>query len=243
MAGPARAFSFSSPPARRWRNNCCCAVGQGIMTCPTTACFNGLAGEKQIKVGGALRYFGDGFQISKLLEGRRLWRIPVMEGEFVIDETFDMAKSVGGGNFLVLGESAEATLAATEAAVTAMQQRARRHPALPGWHRAQRQQSGLPVQVPDGLHQHGLLPDPAGPGGQRPARGRELGAGDRHRRADRSGRAEAMRVGIEAACQPGIVSIYGRELWRQVGPVPDPSAGVVVMSKTILRLQEQSPCR
>lgn len=96
-------------------------IGQCIMTCATTACFNGLEeGEKTIKIGGKLRYFGDGYQISKLLEGRRLWRIPVMEGEFVVDEAINIQKSIGGGNFFVLGESIGETLAAAEAAVSAM---------------------------------------------------------------------------------------------------------------------------
>jgi len=96
-------------------------VGQSIMTCATTACFNGLEnGEKTLKIGGTLRYFGDGFQISKLLEGRRLWRIPVMEGEFVIDESFHIQKSVGGGNFLILGEDETSTLEAAEAAAEAI---------------------------------------------------------------------------------------------------------------------------
>ena len=96
-------------------------VGQSIMTCPTTACFNGLNdGEKTVEVGGTLRYFGDGYQISKLLEGRRLWRIPVMEGEFVVDESFTLKRSVGGGNFLILGEDVGATLEGAEAAVEAI---------------------------------------------------------------------------------------------------------------------------
>jgi len=97
-------------------------VGQCIMTCPTTACFNGLEGEKWVKIGGTLRYFGDGFQISKLLEGRRFWRIPVMEGEFLVEEKFGVKKAVGGGNFLILGESPKAALAAAERAVEAMKQ-------------------------------------------------------------------------------------------------------------------------
>lgn len=95
-------------------------VGQCIMTCPSTACFNGLEGKKWLKIGGSLRYFGDGFQISKRLEGRRLWRIPVMEGEFLIDERFGITKGVGGGNFLILGASAAATLEAAERAVEAI---------------------------------------------------------------------------------------------------------------------------
>jgi formylmethanofuran--tetrahydromethanopterin N-formyltransferase len=68
-------------------------VGQCVMTCPTTACFDGLpGGEEKVKVGGALRFFGDGFQSSKKLDGRRMWRVPVMDGEFVCDETFGVQR-------------------------------------------------------------------------------------------------------------------------------------------------------
>ncbi|HVJ81707.1 MAG TPA: formylmethanofuran--tetrahydromethanopterin N-formyltransferase, partial [Planctomycetia bacterium] len=64
-------------------------VGQCVMTCPTTACFDGMPGaEKRIDVGAVLRYYGDGEQISKQLEGRRFWRIPVMDGEFICEDTF-----------------------------------------------------------------------------------------------------------------------------------------------------------
>ena len=71
-------------------------VGQCVMTCPTTACYNGLPiGEKTINVGGRLRYFGDGWQISKRLAGRRYWRIPVMDGEFTLRG--DLRHDEGGG--------------------------------------------------------------------------------------------------------------------------------------------------
>lgn len=95
-------------------------VGQCVMTCPSTACFNGLEGEQWLKIGGTLRYFGDGFQASKLIAGKRFWRIPVMEGEFLVEEKFGVKKAVGGGNFLILGETAGSTLAAAEKAVEAM---------------------------------------------------------------------------------------------------------------------------
>src|SRR3954468_7610041 len=96
-------------------------VGQCVMTCPTTACYNGLPpGEKTINVGGRLRYFGDGWQVSKRLEGRRYWRIPVMDGDFTCEETFGTVKGVAGGNIILLGTDAATTLAATEAAVAAM---------------------------------------------------------------------------------------------------------------------------
>ncbi len=95
-------------------------VGQAIMTSATSACYDGLGGDERLKVGGKLRYFGDGFQRSKLLDGRRLWRVPVMDGEFVVEESFGVAKGVGGGNFFMMAESLEAALAAAEAAVAAM---------------------------------------------------------------------------------------------------------------------------
>jgi formylmethanofuran--tetrahydromethanopterin N-formyltransferase len=96
-------------------------IGQCVMTCPTTACYNGLEAENTVNVGGQLRYFGDGHQLSKRLGDRRLWRIPVMDGEFLVDEQFGMQHAVGGGNLLLLGKTARATLGAAAAAVKAMQ--------------------------------------------------------------------------------------------------------------------------
>jgi formylmethanofuran--tetrahydromethanopterin N-formyltransferase len=95
-------------------------IGQCVMTCPTTACFNALASENTVVVGGLLRYFGDGFQAAKLFDGRRFWRVPVMDGEFVVEERFGVQPAVGGGNLLLLGEDLLPTLAAAEAAVNAM---------------------------------------------------------------------------------------------------------------------------
>jgi formylmethanofuran--tetrahydromethanopterin N-formyltransferase len=115
-------FAFSRDALQKAALN---RVGQCILTCATTACYNGLTviPEKSIKIGGNLRFFGDGWQSSKLLEStprRRLWRIPVMDGEFVCEETFGTVKGVAGGNFLILGESQAAALAGAEAAVAAI---------------------------------------------------------------------------------------------------------------------------
>ncbi len=96
-------------------------VGQCLMTCPTTACYNGLpVGEKTINVGGRLRYFGDGWQISKVIGGRRYWRVPLMDGEFVCEETFGTQKGVAGGNLILMGIDPGRTLAAAESAAAAM---------------------------------------------------------------------------------------------------------------------------
>jgi formylmethanofuran--tetrahydromethanopterin N-formyltransferase len=95
-------------------------IGQTVLTCPTTACFNGLSGDDEVTVGGRLRYFGDGWQASKVLAGRRYWRIPVMEGEFLVEERFGIVEGVGGGNIIILAEDVTRALRAAEAAVAAM---------------------------------------------------------------------------------------------------------------------------
>lgn len=100
-------------------------VGQCILTCPTTACYNGIDGcakEKQVSVGGQLRFFGDTHQSSKKLAGRRLWRVPVMDGEFVCEDRFGTVKGVAGGNLLICGLTQAAALSAAEAAAHVIRQ-------------------------------------------------------------------------------------------------------------------------
>jgi formylmethanofuran--tetrahydromethanopterin N-formyltransferase len=95
-------------------------VGQCVLTSPTAACFNGLDAEDTVNVGGQLRFFGDGYQASKVLDGERYWRVPVMEGEFLVQERFGVVKGVAGGNIIMLGRDTETALRAAEAAAAAM---------------------------------------------------------------------------------------------------------------------------
>ena len=95
-------------------------VGQCVLTCPTTAVFAGLKDGEAIALGKNLRFFGDGWQTSKVIAGIRYWRVPVMDGEFVAQETTPVIKGVGGGNLLLLGTDTDAALAGAEAAVDAM---------------------------------------------------------------------------------------------------------------------------
>ena len=197
-------------------------VGQTVLTCPTTACFDGLAGAaERVIVGGQLRHFGDRFQSSKFLEGQRYWRIPVMEGEFLVQEAFGVQKAIGGGNFLILAESQSSALAAAEAAVAAM--RAVRGIIMPfpgGVVRAGskvgakkyknmiastndaycptlRGREGVTTQLPEGANS---VLEIVVDGLDRPAIER------------------ALRAGIEAACRPGVVEIsagnYGGKLGK-----------------------------
>ena len=96
-------------------------VGQCVMTCPTTAAYDGLpAAADRVPLGRSLRFFGDGHQKSKLIGGRRYWRIPVMDGEFLVEESLGVEKGIGGGNILIQGETLEATLDAARRAVAAI---------------------------------------------------------------------------------------------------------------------------
>ncbi|WZP00017.1 formylmethanofuran--tetrahydromethanopterin N-formyltransferase [Isosphaeraceae bacterium EP7] len=196
-------------------------VGQCVMTCPTSACYNGLAlTDKSIKVGGALRYFGDGWQISKRLpDGRRFWRIPVMDGEFTCEDLFGTVKGVAGGNLIIAGVDGPTTLAAAEAAVEAIG----------------RIGGGMILPFPGGIARSGSkvgskykglrassnaafsptlrglvtseLPDAAGAAYEIVIDGLDL---------DAVGRATA--VGVRAACLPGILRVTSGNYGGKLGP-------------------------
>jgi len=91
------------------------------MTCPTTAAFDGLPkAKRRLKVGRSLRLFGDGFQKRDELAGRKIWRIPTMEGEFIVEDSFGVMRAIAGGNFLILSETVKNGLEAAEKAVEAI---------------------------------------------------------------------------------------------------------------------------
>ena len=96
-------------------------VGQCVLTSPGSACYAGLEGDERLKLGSALRYFGDGWQVSKRFAGKHYWRVPVMDGEFVCEATTGLSKrGVGGGNLIIMGQGTAATLATAQAAVKAI---------------------------------------------------------------------------------------------------------------------------
>jgi formylmethanofuran--tetrahydromethanopterin N-formyltransferase len=193
-----------------------------VLTCPTTACFDGLPdAPERVAVGGLLRHFGDRYQSSKFLDGRRYWRIPVMEGEFLVQETFGIQRAIGGGNFLILAADAGAALEAAEAAVDVM----RRTP-------------GVILPFPGGIVRSGskvgakhykkmiastndaYCPTLRGRGDV----ASELPEGVNSvleiviDGLDRGAIEAAMRAGVEAACGPGVIAIaagnYGGKLGK-----------------------------
>ena len=123
-------FGFSNEALAKALPN---RIGQCVMTCPTTAVYNGLQhAEEHIPLGKHLRFFGDGFQRSKLIDERRYWRIPVMDGEFVVEDRVGVGKGVAGGNLIIQGKSIEAALAAARRAVEAIAELAEVMTPFPG---------------------------------------------------------------------------------------------------------------
>jgi formylmethanofuran--tetrahydromethanopterin N-formyltransferase len=195
-------------------------VGQTVLTCPTTSCFDGLPeAPDRVAVGSALRVFGDGFQGSKMIGGRRFWRIPVMEGEFLVEDKFGLQKGIGGGNFLILAASADAALAAAEAGAEAMS-------AVPG----------VILPFPGGVVRSGSKV------GARRSKGMVATTNDAYCptvRAvtvsalpegvhsvleivadgmDAESITTALRVGIDAACRDGVIAISAGNYDGKLGP-------------------------
>ena len=108
------------------KNQMSLRIGQCIMTCPTTAAFDGLPkAKRRVKVGRSLRLFGDGFQKKDKVAGRKVWRIPVMEGEFMVEDDFGIMRAVASGNMLILAKDLKTALKATEDAKEAIGQNIR----------------------------------------------------------------------------------------------------------------------
>jgi formylmethanofuran--tetrahydromethanopterin N-formyltransferase len=211
-------FAFSRDALQKAAIN---RIGQCVLTCPTTACYNGLpiVKDKSIKIGGNLRFFGDGHQISKKLDSRRFWRIPVMDGEFTCEDVFGTVKGVAGGNFLILAATQASGLAAAELAVATM-----------------RKVPGVIMPFPGGIVRSGskvgskykklrastndaycptlrgsvksALPDGVNAVYEIVIDGLDQNAVE-----------EATRIGIRAACVPGVLGITAGNYGGNLGPV------------------------
>ena len=133
-------------------------VGQCVLTCPTTAVFAGIAEGEAVALGKNLRFFGDGWQISKVIGGVRYWRVPVMDGEFVAQETTAVVKGVGGGNLLLLARDTDAALGRGRGGGGGDARAAQRDHAVPGRRRALGLEGGQQVSDAQRIDQRCVLP-------------------------------------------------------------------------------------
>ncbi len=107
------------------KNQMILRIGQCIMTCPTASAFDAMPNAKRkMKVGRSIRLFGDGFQRKGLVGNRKVWKIPVMEGDFIVEDMFGAAEAIAGGNFLILAKDKPSGLKASEEAVNAIKTKA-----------------------------------------------------------------------------------------------------------------------
>jgi formylmethanofuran--tetrahydromethanopterin N-formyltransferase len=173
-----------------------------------------------VPAGRSLRVFGDTFQISEVIGGQRYWRVPVMEGECLLQENFGIEEqAIGGGNFLILAEDADSALGAAEGAVDAIQ-------SVPG----------VILPFPGGITRSGskvgargyaslvastndaycptlrLTTASALPEGVNSVLELVLDG------LDTGSISRAMRVGIDAACRPGVRAITAGNYGGNVGP-------------------------
>lgn len=97
-------------------------VSQNVLTCPTASCFNLIDSEKYFHLGRKVAYFGDGFQKRIERYGRKMWWIPTLGGEFVLDRRLGYADGLMGGNLWFFGENVDAALDAAMLGVNAVRQ-------------------------------------------------------------------------------------------------------------------------
>ncbi len=96
-------------------------LGQCILTAPTAAMWNGLPNaEKQFDMGFKLKFFADGFESEANIGGRKAYKIPLMQGDFIAEHNIGAQEGIAGGNFIILAENQMAALAAAESAVDAI---------------------------------------------------------------------------------------------------------------------------
>jgi len=194
-------------------------VGQCVMTCPTTAVYDGLPdGDERIPLGKTIRYFGDGFQKSKLVGGRRYWRIPVMDGEFVIEDRVHVAKGIGGGNFILQGESQVVALAAARRAIQAIDPLPGVITPFPGGVARSGSKVGSRYKALKASTADAYCPTLRGRVPTHLAEGANAAYEIVIDGADEAAIAQAMAVGIRAAAGPGILAItagnYGGKLGK-----------------------------
>ena len=239
-------FAVSTSELQRQLQN---RVGQCVLTSPGSACYAGLeAGDEKLKVGAAIRFFGDGWQISKKLGSRRFWRVPVMDGEFVCKSTAFMTKSaVGGGNLIIMGATPAKTLAAAEAAVEAMRAVPDVIMPFPGGIARSGSKLGSKYKGATASTNDAYCPTLKGAVESALEPGDRLRPGNRHRRSDerqcRGGDARRPRGDPGSRPRTRRLACRSRELRRQTGPPSLPTPGVVAVKALTFTLRAPPPQR
>lgn len=97
-------------------------LGQCVLTAPTAAAFNALDSDEKFGIGQKLKYFGDGFEKEGEVGNRSVQIIPIMSGEFVIEDAFGVTEAVAGGNFFIMAKDSDSGLEAAENVVDSIRE-------------------------------------------------------------------------------------------------------------------------
>jgi formylmethanofuran--tetrahydromethanopterin N-formyltransferase len=97
-------------------------LSQNVLTCATASCFCPDPGENRYRLGRKIAFFGDGHQFRDVRHGRRVWVVPILGGEFVIDRRFGWHDGLMGGNLWFMGRDVDSALLAAERAAEAVAQ-------------------------------------------------------------------------------------------------------------------------
>ena len=210
-------FAFSRDALQKALIN---RVGQCILTCPTTACYNGLpvVKDRSIRLGGNLRFFGDSWQFSKKLENRRFWRLPVMDGEFTCEDAIGTTKGVAGGNFLIIGSSQTGALTAAEAATAAIRRLANVIMPFPGGIVRSGSKVGSKYKKLRASTNDAYCPTLRGAVKSALPEGANAVYEIVIDGLDLQSVEEATRVGVRAACIPGVLRITAGNYGGKLGP-------------------------
>jgi formylmethanofuran--tetrahydromethanopterin N-formyltransferase len=203
------------------KNSLLVRIGQCILTCPTTKAFNGLTETKRrLGVGRSLRYFGDGFEKKTVVGDRKCWKIPVMEGNFIVEDSFGAVDAIAGGNFMIFAENQTIGLKAAEAAVEAIRSKVK-DVVLPfpgGIARSGSKAGSMKYKLKASTYHtycptlKDIVPDTVVPKNvncvyEIVINGLNLAAIN-----------NAMREGVQASCIPGVVKISAGNYGGKLGP-------------------------
>jgi formylmethanofuran--tetrahydromethanopterin N-formyltransferase len=95
-------------------------IRQGILVVPTTAVFNAHKSEKRLDAMERIGHCGDGYEWEENVEGRRVIKVPLMMGEFVIERYLGYDVGVMGGNVWFMCENEDAALEVGDRALKAV---------------------------------------------------------------------------------------------------------------------------
>jgi len=99
-------------------------IRKGVFPIPTTAVFDALPPEKTedfVEMEHTpVQLFGDGYEEVIDVFGRKMYKIPRMDGFLYVEKRFGVTEGIAGGNFLIMGDSQGSALLAAEMALEAI---------------------------------------------------------------------------------------------------------------------------